>query len=314
VSVKNIDRVSAPSPDVFYSDYVLNQRPVIFTDLFDCSPLPNANTLEGAGEMLGDIAIEIRNNYIAEYLGRVAPQPVRTLALREYLKLLQEDAETFDLCVEYPTPEPLLELLKLGSYRQVQSEGDLYSNMFVAGRGNYAHLHYDDDQRDVLLHQVFGEKRVTVIHPRETAKLEPIDSTRLRRTSAILLENASETERADFLDYANAYDAVIGPGETIFIPAMSWHYIEYLSPAMSVAYRLGRNQYNRRLAALFPDPSIDVQALALLLLNPDEASRKHETWLEQLEASCRSPFANHSQRFKALKQQCTAIRATHCAY
>ena len=274
--------------------------------------LRDARTLEGASTVVGDISIEIRNNYIAEYLGQVTPRGPRIMTLHDYLDVLHRNPGTFDLCVEYPTPQPLLAQLRLGAYRHVQSEDDLYSNMFVAGCGNYAHLHYDEDQRDVLMHQVFGEKWIVVIHPRETRKLDPLDSRHLRRTSAILLESSSGPEKAAFLDYASAWDAVIAPGETMFIPAMSWHYIEYMSPAMSVAYRLGRNQYNRRLAALFPDPSVDVQALALLLLNPDEASRKHATWLEQLEISSRFPFADETQRCEVLREQCMAIRAKHC--
>jgi hypothetical protein len=311
MSVNNVERVRAPTPDVFYRDYILSQRPVIFTNLFDESPLRKVETLEAAQMAFGDIPVAIRSNYMGEYFSPANwPRP-RILALGRYLNLLWKDPQTLEICVEFQTPQTLLEQLPLKLYLHVQDDQDLYSNMFVAGTGNSAHLHYDSDQRDVLLYQVFGVKRVAVIHPRETQKLDPLDGTDLRRTSAICLEHASEAERAAFLEYTNGHDTQVMPGETMFIPAMAWHYIDYVTPAMSIGYRLGRNPYTRRLAALFPDPSIDVQALALLLVNPEEASARHSGWLEELERVHHSYQKDEIQRKRTLSQLCLAIRAKY---
>ncbi len=180
--------------------------------------------------------------------------------------------------------------------------------MFIAPSGNAAHLHFDADHRDVLMYQVFGTKRVVVIHPRHTQKLDPIHSDVLCRTSAIVLETATEEQKTSFLRYTDAQDVVLRPGETIFMPAMTWHYLEYLEPSMSIAYRLGRNPYRRRLAQMFPRPSVDVQALSMLLVDQLEAVR-HASWLDKLEAAASSALGS-TRRETELEGLCLDIRST----
>ncbi|AVH67314.1 hypothetical protein CDG77_17640 [Nostoc sp. 'Peltigera membranacea cyanobiont' 213] len=80
------------------------------------------------------------------------------------------------------------------------------------------------------------------------------------------------------------------------IDRIEWHYIEYLEPAMSIAYRLGRNPYNRRLANLFPAPSVDVQSLSLLLQDETQARSHHLEWLNKLEAVSHSLAGSESDR------------------
>ena len=48
-------------------------------------------------------------------------------------------------------------------------------NVFIAGRGNKAHIHYDGDQRQVLLYQVFGRKEVILLPPASGAPFKPLD-------------------------------------------------------------------------------------------------------------------------------------------
>ncbi|AFZ26493.1 hypothetical protein Cylst_4404 [Cylindrospermum stagnale PCC 7417] len=306
--LNNIDRIEAPPADVFYREYILTQRPVIITNFFEDSSLRQMDTLEKVRTGLTDIPIQICPNYIAHLLDSTSADVQRMMNLGAYLDFLQAQPTSLDICAEYPTPQKLLELLPLNSYQDLGDGSDLYSNMFVAGSHNYAHLHYDADQRNVLLFQVFGTKRFVLIHPRETQKLDAIDQSNLCRTSGIFLEKMSEAEKTDFLRYTNAFDVVLHPGETIFMPMMIWHYIEYLEPAMSIAYRLGRNAYNRRLAELFRAPSVDVQSLSLLLSDETEVQSHHLEWLNRLEAVSHSFYESESDRQAALNYLCLMIR------
>ncbi|MDZ8082253.1 MAG: cupin-like domain-containing protein [Nostoc sp. DcaGUA01] len=309
--LNNIDRIKAPPADVFYQEYILPQRPAIITNMFDNSSLRQMDTLEKVRTWLTDIPVQICPNYIANLLDSTSGDVPRMMNLGAYLDFLQAQPTTLDICVEYPTPQKLLELLPLNLYQNFNHESDLYSNMFVAASNNYAHLHYDADQRNVLLFQVFGAKRFVLIHPRETQKLDAIEQANLCRTSGIFLENMSEAEKTDFLQYTNAFDAVLYPGETIFMPMMIWHYIEYLEPAMSIAYRLGRNPYNRRLANLFPAPSVDVQCLSLLLQDETQARSLHLEWLNKLEAVSHSLAGNESDRRDTLNYLSLRIRGQY---
>ena len=307
--LNNIQRIKTPPPEIFYQEYVLKQCPVILTDLFDATPLRRWDSLESLKKApLAQLSLEIKPNYIAHLFQTAPTQETRLMRLVDYLDFLEENPASLDVCSEYPTPEPLLHQLPLDSYRYIGDEKDLYSNMFVAESNNFAHLHYDADQRDVLLYQVFGEKRIAIVHPQETYKLNPIHQPHLRRTSGIFLEHYSEAQKTTFFDYTNAFDSIIYPGETVFIPAMAWHYLEYLQTAMSVGYRLGRNQYKRRLAKLFPMPSVDVQAMSLLLNDETEAKQNHEAWLKKLEKVNMSFFGDSFQCQAALERLCFVLR------
>ncbi len=61
-------------------------------------------------------------------------------------------------------------------------------------------------------------------------------------------ENFTSAEKHDFINFANAYDCILHPGDTLFIPPLIWHHVEYLDLAMSINYCFGRNDYNRFLA------------------------------------------------------------------
>ncbi|AUT00064.1 hypothetical protein CLI64_06545 [Nostoc sp. CENA543] len=314
VALDNIERIAAPPKDVFYREYILAQRPVIITNLFETSSLCQMDTLEKVRTGLSDIPVQVCPNYIANLLSAKSADDARMMNLGAYLDFLQAQPTSLDICVEYPTPQNLLELLPLNLYQDLSNESDLYSNMFVAGSKNYAHLHYDADQRNVLLFQVFGTKRFILIHPRETHKLDAINQPNLCRTSGLFLENMSETEKIDFIRYTNAIDVVLYPGETIFMPMMIWHYIEYLEPAMSIAYRLGRNSYNRRLAQMFPAPSVDVQTLSLLLMDETVAQSHHTEWLDKLEHTSHLFGEQESDRQAALNYLCLKIRGQYLGF
>jgi ribosomal protein L16 Arg81 hydroxylase len=306
--LNNVERISVPPSETFFHDYILQQQPVIMTNLFDEVPLRSQTTLPQVRQSLADLTIEVRPNYIAQLLNPTPGQGERQIAIESFLDELEANPETMDACSEYPTPSELIAQLPLKHFRQLQDERDLYSNLFIAGSKNYAHLHYDADQRDVLLYQCFGIKRIVIIHPRQTQKLDPIHRADLRRTSSIFLENLSEAEKTAFLNYTQAWDTLLYPGETIYMPAMCWHYIEYLEPALSVGYRLGRNSYNQRLAALFPAPSVDVQALAIALIHPTKAQEEHSEWLKQLEATDQSAMGKPLEQSSALERLCLKIR------
>jgi hypothetical protein len=306
--LNNVARICVPPSETFFHDHIVSQQPVILTDLFDEAPLRSHTTLAQVRQSLSDLSIEVRPNYIAQLLNPTPGRGDRQISVGAFLDELESHPDSMDACSEYPTPSALIAQIPLKHYRHLQDERDLYSNLFIAGAKNYAHLHYDADQRDVLLYQCFGIKRIVIIHPRQTQKLDPIHRADLRRTSSIFLENLAEADKTAFMQYTQAWDTLLYPGETIYMPAMYWHYIEYLEPALSVGYRLGRNSYNQRLAALFPAPSVDVQALAIALIDPRKAQAEYSEWLEQLEATAQAAIDKPLEQSSALEHLCFKIR------
>jgi hypothetical protein len=183
---------------------------------------------------------------------------------------------------------------------------DIISQTFVANRGNSAHLHYDGDQRCVLMYQVFGRKRYTMIHPRETWKMHAVVDPRMQRTSSLFVEHLSDEDKLEFFRYANAYDCVLEPGDSLLMPMMWWHYVEYLDTAMSVSFRLGRNRYNRFLAENVPIPNVYLQAIATLFVDAERVDAPRERAFVAIQEACAASYLSEQARLQSLDRVCLA--------
>jgi hypothetical protein len=304
MALNNIPRISAPDSVGFLHEYIFPGRPIVIADLFDESPIRAIDTVERACDDLGGVELLIQPNYMT-FLDGKPPRPPRPLRLAEYAEHVARSPATRDLCVEYPTPEAIAKLFVKPPYCALRDAADVISATFVANPGNYNHLHFDDDQRDVLLYQVFGTKRFIVIDPDQGRKLDPflvfdqptanaLASIPSRDASGrVFFENfPSEEARDAFLRYVHASETVLHPGETIFIPALHWHYVEYVDFSMSVTCRLGRNRYNRAFARRFPQPSIFVQSVGAKLV--DEERARTNPLVDELYTACQRQIARPS--------------------
>ena len=246
--LENIPRIAAPAPEVLLREWILPRRPVILTDLYDAAPIRRIDTIEKAKAALGHVEVEVQPNY---------------------LTFLQ-------------TGEPLRAVLPPPACSELGDQKDVVSATFLANAGNFNHLHFDDDQRGVLLYEVFGTKRFSLISPAEWRKLNAFlvfDGGIRRALSSIPARDAngrvffqdfpSEAAREAFLRYVGASDCLLHPGETLFMPALAWHYVEYVDTSLSITYRLGRNAWNRALGTLFPQPTIFVQTVGERLVDEE---------------------------------------------
>jgi hypothetical protein len=300
----NVERIPAPAPGVLLRDYILASRPVILTDLFDDQPIRALDTAAKLRARLPDLPVAVQPNYMTALLadGRTADPEGMTLA--RFMDRLAADPTTDDYCVEYPTPPAMTELIEPTEHCRLIDAADLRSLMFVAAPGNFAHLHYDDDQRHTLMYQAFGRKRYSIIDTRETGKLAPLAEPGFQRTSSVFLQHFSDADKLAFLRYANAWDCVLHPGETLLMPMMAWHYVEYLDMSLSVSYRLGRNRYNRFLAESVPIPSPFLQRVAVELLDEERVDAPRRAAFERLREAVGAAYRSPSARALALDRCC----------
>ncbi|WP_394839401.1 cupin-like domain-containing protein [Pendulispora rubella] len=140
---------------------------------------------------------------------------------------------------------------------------DVLSHSFSARAGSFAHLQFDADHRNALQTHVSGRKRVFLFHPSAARHLLP-----LCNVAGVCLQHLNDDERECLLRRTGGMQAVLQPGETLFIPALYWHYADYLDPGTSFDVRFGRNRYNRFFATNFM-PDYRVQALSALLSGPE---------------------------------------------
>jgi lysine-specific demethylase 8 len=241
-----IDRISTPSADAFESDYMIPQRPVVLTDLFAGQALGKLASRDDVCEVLADTKIMVREEYTRSLLAnsfQLPSQEPQVLSIGQYFEYVDANPDTRLLCSEFHSPGEVRNLFEFPDYCQLQGlPDDAISMLFLGNAGNYAHLHFDGDYRQVLLYQVFGQKRIILIPTTEGNKLLPVGNFSL--TS---FENFTETEIAEFLHYVKGFQCTLNPGEAIFMPAGFWHFVGYLTTGMSVNVRFGRNEFTQFL-------------------------------------------------------------------
>jgi hypothetical protein len=306
-TLDNIERITAPPAKVLLNEYVLRSRPVILTELFDDQPIRRIDTAAKAREQFPALPVVIQQNYMTALLEHGATGQTRRTTLARFLDQIESHPDTDDYCVEYDTPPEMQSFIQPTEHCAISDPSDVRNLMFVAAAGNFAHLHYDGDQRDVLMYQVFGRKRYTIIDVRQGGKVAPLADPAMQRTSSMFLQNFTEEDKLGFLEYANAWDCVLEPGETLLMPRMAWHYVEYLDASMSVSYRLGRNRYNRFLAESVPIPSVFLQRLAVEFLDEDALDDWHLAAFALLQDLSRRPYASGEERARALDACCMRL-------
>ncbi len=308
-TLDNVDRIPAPTAERLLHDYVLRRRPVIMTDLFHDMPIRDIDTADKARAHFPGLPVVVQPNYMTSLLHHGRTGETRRTTLGQFLDQVEDDPDTDDYCIEYDTPAEMNAFIQPTEHCRLIDPDDVRPLMFVAAPGNFAHLHYDGDQRHVLMYQVFGRKRYTIIDAREGRKVAPLSDPTMQRTSSIFLQNFSEDDKLAFLEYANAWDCVLNPGETLLMPMMAWHYVEYLDASMSVSYRLGRNRLTRFLAESVPIPSPYLQRLAIEFVDERAVTPQHEAALALLQDVSRRPYGNGEERARALDACCMQLCA-----
>lgn len=257
--LKNVFR---PSYSYFVSRHILKQTPVVIKGLFEGQEIETLNTKARLRKRLDGMPVLIRREYYSDFrmTGSMFASRTRSSTVGKYLDLLRQKPRTDLVVTEQPTPSELSSLFQVPDicrYRHGEDGIDgVFSEFFLAGRGNVAHLHFDWDLRHVLLHQVFGRKRICLIAPRYSALLDP-----LFNTSLLNLERLDRRTRLDFLRSVMTSETVLSPGETLYIPALMWHHVEYLDTSMSVSLRFGRNRIGRAFQEWF-HPNMYLQNIA----------------------------------------------------
>jgi Cupin-like domain len=262
----NVRRRPTPSGPELLNEHILPERPVIFTDLFAGDPIADIIDAAAARSALGRLRLKTRLNYVSGLMDGEGPADETAdtweQSLSEYLDYGTAHPDTRRCCVEFTTPPELRGLFSVPAMvrdLEVLPE-DLLSLLFVANRGNSAHMHFDCDHRQVLLHQVMGTKRVMVVSARAGRKVLPVGSL-----SGLMIERRSEDEKARFVAGLGAYDTLLRPGETLFIPALAWHYVEYVEAGMSFSLRFGRRELDRLIAdEVFHDMYVQNVGAALI--------------------------------------------------
>jgi hypothetical protein len=106
--------------------------------------------------------------------------------------------------------------------------------MFIGGAGQKTLLH--TDQPCNLYVQVFGEKRWHLFSPKDSALMYPEIS------NTAYIKSPVDVDRPDFIKYplfryADAYEAYLEPGDVLYVPPHTWHFVENLNDTIAIGFR-----------------------------------------------------------------------------
>ena len=110
-------------------------------------------------------------------------------------------------------------------------------NVWWGSAGTVTPLHYDG--YDNFLCQIAGYKYVRLYAPSESPRLYPSATARFKRQNVSdidHLEAADVHEQFPLLREAVFTDHLLGPGDQLFMPRHTWHYVHSLTPSISVNF------------------------------------------------------------------------------
>jgi hypothetical protein len=255
----NVDRRFNLSPEAFRKEYFDLGRPVILSGAardWSCCKKWNLDYFSGtygAKDLLLVQAPGLTN--------RTDDTNFDFLTIRELVEDIRAGGDKYlrfsPLLHEIPELAADLDLGWLESMRGKGTFAHTYY-MFFGGKGKKTYLHAD--QPCNLFVQVYGEKKWTLYHPRDTMLLYPEVTNTAYVKSPVDIDAIDET-RFPCAKFANAMIAPLGPGDVLYVPPHVWHQVENLTDTIAVGFR-----YSSLRAAL--KSSLTLSLIRILSTNP----------------------------------------------
>jgi hypothetical protein len=314
-----IPRISATS-GAFRDSFLKARQPVVITDLFAGQPIAELSDSARFLERTAAVGVHARRNYVTNSLdllrnfttGRpfAVKAPKQPMMMADYFEMVRKDPATPWYLTELPTPEPIRQTFEVprlfaelgatsvrsGLGKPADAETSLDSVVFVGNPGNSSDLHTDWDGSEVFITQIFGRKRYTLFPPRSARKLLPVDVF-----ATVKIRAMAAAERQEFLRYAGGRECVLGPGETLYVPAFFWHHIEYVDFAASLNFRMAL-PHIPELTDLIRRLHRDMYTQNLLVaLLEDEHSERTRAALAELRAAYEQPYPNARAKYQAMR-------------
>jgi len=113
--------------------------------------------------------------------------------------------------------------------------GNLTTNsLFVGVRGVITPAHFDEQEN--LFAQVYGRKRFVLFSPSEYECMYPYPVHHPNdRQSQVNVHNPDLKVFPNFA-FATPYEAIIGPGDVLYVPSYWWHHVISLDDSVSVSW------------------------------------------------------------------------------
>jgi len=245
---REVERLRRPSPETLYRDFVSANRPVVIEGVADAWPAVARWTPEFFKSSFADALVSVRSwdgdepfdepgAYLKNKVGvtrlgsfvdamRSAADPqsyVLALPLFKQFPQLKGDVETLDAFMGLPSYYP--EMLR----RKLKEE----PRFFLGPAGTVSALHFDGYHNFFV--QVYGRKKFTLISP-EQSRFVYYPWAYPRTHYSPVNVGRPDLERFPLFQNVTPLEAVVSPGEILFIPVRWWHYVVALEESISLNF------------------------------------------------------------------------------
>ena len=226
-----IERRTGLTRDEFIADFLVPRKPVIFTDLASDWPATQKWTFDWLRSNHGSIDVPLFDNNV--HKTNAYFQVAKTMKFGDYLTLIEKGPTNlriflFDIFKKVPS---LNDDVRFPTIMDGFVTG--YKFVFFGGQGAEVNLHYDMDCSHVFLTQFRTRKKVILFPPSQSRFLYQHPFTVMSHVHPL----KPDYEKYPAAINAEGYETVLQHGETLFIPQLWWHYINYIDGGFSLSLR-----------------------------------------------------------------------------
>ena len=242
ITLSDVDRVDRISRSDFQANYLLPERPLVMESMADNWPARKTWTPEFFRSQHGHRKVKVYDASFADP-GATYMTSLRTISLREYIdQVIYQDGDLrmflYNMVREAPELKNDIVFPDLAD-----GFSKLFIFMFFGCTGSVTPIHYDIDMTHVFHTPFYGRKRVVLFAPEQSKRLYRHPFT----IRSYVNVDDPDFEKFPALVGLSGFQAVLNPGETIFIPSGYWHHIVYEKGGYSVSLRCRHNNWMRRM-------------------------------------------------------------------
>jgi len=227
-----IDRRSGLTRKEFEENYLKPKIPVVFTDLSKDWPAMKKWTFEWLKDNYGNLEVPVVGPDYHKP-GEHYMKSKITMKFGEYLDLIQSGPTEYRIFLwnVFDHAKPLVK--DVSNPDITDGWVDNYPFMFFGGAGAVTNLHYDIDCSNVFHTHFHTRKHIVLFDQSQSKHLYQHPFTVQSHVNPL----KPDFERFPALKHVTGYETILYHGETLFIPALWWHYIVYLDGGFSLSLR-----------------------------------------------------------------------------
>lgn len=231
---RNIDSVSSINTKDFEEKYFKPQKPVLIKGLANMYPAGRKWNINFIKAYCGDVKVELFDNSKSGTSSSAFTKPDLKMNFSEYVDtIIRNEPSSLRMFLfnmfkkkpglreDFPCPYFFKGILGRMGY------------MFFGSKGIKVRIHQDIDMSSVVLTQFHGRKKVLLISPKYSEFLYRLPFN----TYSLVDLDKPDYKKYPGLEYVEAEEYILEPGDALFMPSGYWHYITYLDGGFGVSYR-----------------------------------------------------------------------------